>query len=650
MKKILLLVSIAFICFSCNDNFLDKTPLDNLSEDAVFNSDALAESYINSLYTVIPDPFQEGNLSAVTDEGFFRYGGTSTRYLLDGRMTPDNIMYMGEGGFAHSSRTTILNIWNRAYDRIHSMNYFINNIAENGSKMSAEAQKRLLGETYFLRAWTYTNLIQRFAGVPIVDGVFGLNEEFVKTRSTFDECVDFIMKDLDMAEKMLPTKAESIKGRINKDIVLALRSRLTLIAASPLFNDPENPENSVFRGKYDPAKWKRAFEAAKSIIQKADVDGSYRLDDKYEGFWKDGNSPELIWAKYFTPTSDSNSNKKAQLLYSIVYFNGWTSCEPTQAMMIDYEMTNGKKFFESGSGYDPTHPFKNRDPRFYKTIASPFSIYGHTDKGEYSEDILELYLLWDGYEKTDFAKGKKFPAYTSKAKHLWDAVSTTGLELNKWYIPEKPITESETGSILYPWFRLAEFYLNYAEAAYKTNNEDICREYINKVRSRKDVNMPAVTESGEALWDRLVNERRVELAFENFRYFDVRRWKTAEFYETVPIAGMQTMLIKKGSKIDTVYRVARVYDESKNNTNYYWDGSDSQAAYIKAVGSDLKHVFDYKWLGNTYKIDYGDCCLTISPTQKAFPFVKGIYSNYLVPIPRNEITKSKGSLVQNPGY
>ena len=125
MKKILYILAAAAMLAACNDGFLDKKPLDKLSEEAVFNSDALAESYINAIYTVLPDPFTEGNIGCISDEGFFRYGGTSTRYIADGSMTPSSIIPQDEGGPAHNTRTTFLNIWNRAYEYIYRLNYFL---------------------------------------------------------------------------------------------------------------------------------------------------------------------------------------------------------------------------------------------------------------------------------------------------------------------------------------------------------------------------------------------------------------------------------------------------------------------------------------------------------------------------------------------
>ena len=153
MKKFIsILIFAAFALTSCNDGFLDKTPLDKLSEDAIFNSDALAESYVNALYTVLPDPFQEGNVGCITDEGYFRYGGTSTRYIASGFMDPDNVMYINEGGQAHNTRTTILNIWNRTYQWIYRMNYFLTYIQEHETNLTEEGKNRLVGEVTFLRA------------------------------------------------------------------------------------------------------------------------------------------------------------------------------------------------------------------------------------------------------------------------------------------------------------------------------------------------------------------------------------------------------------------------------------------------------------------------------------------------------------------
>lgn len=688
IPTILACVALLSSCSKEGKGFLDKSPLDKLSEEAVFNSDALAESYVNALYCVVNDPFEEGNISAITDEGFFRYGGTSTRYILSGTMTPDNIIIINEGGQAHNTRTTVLNIWNKAYRWIYRMNTFIQRV-EAGTQMTEAASSRLLGEVYYLRAWAYYNLIQRYGGVPIITKVYQIDDRFDVERNNFDDCVDFILEDLEKAEQLVPEKKDCVLGRINKDICLALRCRVTMLSASAFFNDQAFPDGDLVHGKYDyEGKWERAYDAAKAIVDRADVDGAYSLDDKYEDFWTDINSPEIIWGKFFESSSSAGENnaKKAQQLYATTYFSGWTSLNPTQSFIKDIEMNNGKKFFEEGSGYDPEHPWKNRDPRFYKIIGWPFSYYGVTEGGTTVQELpqgfifnsdlpqyanlegkktngfpsyqLQLYLLYSDKDRSDFAEGKKFPDYTKKPSHLWDATNHTGCELNKWHIPTQPISASLVGSVVWPWFRLAEMYLDFAECAYMTHREDECRAYINKVRQRPDVMMPEVTESGENLWDRLVNERRVELSFEMIRYFDLRRWKTAEIYENQPLAGFTTYILEKGSKRDTLYRCVRLYDESKNHTNYYWPNTDPSKTYaytnVSPAGDRDGQLIDYivteKWLGKEYKLDYGDCALNISPTPKYFPYRMGCYPNYLMPIPRTEIVKSNGKIKQNPGY
>ena len=672
MKKILYILVAAALLAACNDGFLDKKPLDKLSEEAVFNSDALAESFMNAIYTVLPDPFTEGNTGCISDEGFFRYGGTSTRYIADGSMTPSSIIPQDEGGPAHNTRTTFLNIWNRAYEYIYRLNYFLRYVNEKGSAMTEEGKKRLCGEAYFLRAWAYTNLIQRYGGVVLVDKPFDdLGSDFVDVRSNFDDCVDFINADLDKAYDMLPDKGATALGRVHKDCVLALRSRLTLIVASPLFNDPSFPEGGIFRGAYSKDKWQKAYDAAKAICDRADVDGAYALDDTYDGFWRDEYSPEIIWGKYFVQSS--GQPHKAQLFYSLMDFGGggWESFNPTQAMWLDYEMKNGKKIFEEGSGYDPLRPFKNRDPRFEACVVYPTKIYQWTDKdGGLNETVLQLYLLYENTELADFDNGKPEPSTSKKASDQIHITNTGGSGLTKWYMPDKYISESLIGNVVYPWFRMGEMYLNLAEAAYMTGDETTCRNMLTKVRAR--VGMPAVTDAGANLWDEVVNERRIELAYEAFRYFDTRRLKIATTYENVPFAGMRTCLLQKGSKTDTIYRCVQPADKVNKNRNYYWTNTGESAAYISSNnGRNVAYLVDYVWKGKTYTVDYGEACLTISPTQKWFPNASrnnypeagkltctntpGVenpedYPNYLMPIPQTEIDKTQKRIVQNPGY
>ena len=576
MKQIkYFIIPLLITLFSCNDGFLEKQPLDKLSEDAVFNNENLLTAYVNALYSVMYKPYTEGTLAAISDEAFFRYGGTSTNYIARGQMNPDNVMYMVEGGSAHNTRMLYLNIWKRAYQYIRDMNVFFENIDE--AQVSTAVKRQLTGEVYFLRAWAYANLIWRYAGVPIITNAYNIYDDFNASRDNYDDCVNFILADIDSALVYLPEKAIN-KGRACADACLALKSRLLLYAASPLFNDPNDPQGSIFKGTYDKNKWVAAKNAAKAVIDRADA-GAYTLCPNYTQIWSDVNNKELIWGVFF----NEFSGMSAQMYYAPEYnFLGWAACTPYENIVCDYEMkATGKKPFEPGSGYDPANPWNGRDPRFYKTIIYPNSVFrGDTIKMCKSYDMRRV---------------PNDPYYS-------EAAQCTGYWLKKWHIENKIISETENSTVLYPWFRLAEIYLNYAEACLNLDDEEECRKYINKVRDCADVMMPHVAETGNALREKLINERRIELAFEKHRYFDLRRWKLAEIYENISGRGITLIKQKNGT---IVYQIAKA-------------GTDG-------------------------KPDYSDCRMT-AVEKKFFP------QHYLMPIPSNEMLKSKGSLIQNPYY
>ena len=670
MKKIFSLAIAALALTACNDGFLDRQPLDKVSDEAVFNNAGLCEAYVNALYTSIPDPMQEGNISCITDEAFFRYGGSSTRYMGDGTVSAENVVY----GVAHSSRTTILNIWTRAYDRIRKMNVFLEKTQT--SSIDEATLKRLTGEVYYFRAWVYTNLIQRYAGVPIIKNSFTLGDNYEVARAPFDSCVAFIYSDLDSAMKYLPERDKTVKGHINRDIAVALRSRLALIVASPLFNDPDDRTGNIFRGTYKESKWQDAYDAARAIVDTIEK-GYYAIAPTYDDYWMNVDSKEVIWAKYYTLT---NGNK-AQLEYSPENggIGGYESMSPTETLIADYEMTNGKKFFEEGSGYDPEHPWANRDPRLYKTILLNFTEYRDIPSfeycyffepgkmtvdnneanrtkfpnGKYEETDKKWHPFPNGYTRADFEAGKPAIDYTSKSKYLSDPTTNTGYQVRKWHIPSQPITTQVNYSLMFPWFRVPEFYLNLAEAAYHLNKDEEARTYVNKIRARADVNMPPVTESGEDLYDRIINERRIEFALENQRYFDTRRLKIAPTAEDRPWYAARIFVLQQGTyhfnengsvvsdvtSQDTIYRVAKVYDPSAPKATYHKDTYKHTWS-----NSERSTVFTVKWLGKEYKLDYGDCSANMAATEKAWDD-----KMYLQPIPSDEMTKAP-YLVQNPGY
>ena len=622
MKKFLYIISAGLLLSACTGDFLEKQPLDKMSEADVFSNAALATAYANSFYTILEDTFTEANIGSITDESWYNFGGSSTRIVASTFYTPDTFQYFNESdnGGLHNTRITHLNIWRNAYKGIRYINDFLTKMEE--STIADADKKSLMGEAYFFRAWLYANLIQRYGGVPIIKTVYGLEDEFKATRATFDECVAFILDDLKLAKENLPAYDKAPKGRANVDIAKALEARFTLIVASEYFNDPSDPApaNPLTKGAYSKTKWDNALKANKAFLD--ECGSHYSLPATYSDFWTNPASTEIIWAKYFNNTSGDLAKRtaKAQYYYGPASLGGWRGCAPTEALIIDYEMANGKKFFEEGSGYDPVHPWANRDPRFYATILYPGC--------EFRDITYDTFNYFENRaaEKTS-ANGNDY------------ANDHTGYGLRKFHLEDQPISASVTTTTHYVWFRLAEMYLNYAECCYMTGDEGTAREYINKVRTR--AGMPAVTEAGTNLFDRLVNERRIELAFEcAFRYFDLRRWKLAEYYEQIPWMGIyayayQDKLADPNATDDEKYdyRVARVYDGTTNT-------------WPIAPAAEAQRVYKYTWLGKDYFVDFGDCHHKFGSTNKRFLKDR----NYLLPIGTLEIEKSEGSIVQNPGY
>jgi hypothetical protein len=355
----------------------------------------------------------------------------------------------------------------------------------------------MIGEMKALRAYSYFRLISLYGGVPLITKPFTLNDEFSVPRNTYDECLNFVVNELDEAAGLLPlTYSAKDKGRITKGAALAIKSRALLYAASPL-NNPNN----------DQSKWQKAADAAKAVIDL----NQYSLYSDYKGLFleKALYNSEIIWSRPFNNVVDPEPipSYGALILELFLYpngYSGYSQVDPLQNLVDQYETVNGKLPKDDPS-YDPQNPYINRDPRFYASI-----LYnGASFKGRPVETFLP--------------KGKDSPEGIAPLN-----AGITGYFVRK-FLDENITNPSASNAGNTPWtfFRYAEILLNYAEAKYFLGDEATCRDYINKVRSRPGVNMPPVTESGAALLARLQHERQIELVFEEHRYFDVRRWKIA---------------------------------------------------------------------------------------------------------------------------
>ena len=185
MKKIIYLAVSALLSFSSCSDFLDKKPLDSLTENAVFNDDVLLTAYVTACYyKSFPNGFDEAMSSSATDESYTRHGDGSSNIVARGEMNPDNVENFDSGRFSN------FNYWNTAYESLRNINTFFAKYEE--AQVTEELKSRLYGEMKFIRAFVYSNLIWRFGGVPIITKAYTLEDtDYSITRNTYEECLDF---------------------------------------------------------------------------------------------------------------------------------------------------------------------------------------------------------------------------------------------------------------------------------------------------------------------------------------------------------------------------------------------------------------------------------------------------------------------------
>lgn len=479
-------------CTSCSD-FLDVEPLDTFTGEAVFSDPVLTEAYVNERYMSLRDYF-----GPETTVGFkFQ---AATRYICDESMNNFNwgSSWSYNRGEVTPDQTGNYNVWKEYFTGIKDCNIFFENIGL--LQNNEELVNRLTGEVTFLRAYLFSELVNRYGGVPLITKTFGINDDMMVTRDSYEDCISFIVSELDKAVSLLPVKQEGKNfGRATKGAALALKSRMLLYAASPQWNPSGNTE-----------KWKMAADAAKAVIDLKDESGvlAYELDSSYKDLFLTSKSKEIIFMRLYS----SEYGHRFDWENSPNGFTGWSATCPLQDMVDSYEMEDGS--MPTPDLYKTDDPWKNREPRFYHSILC--------DGQEFRGREIEFWTASDpeGLNGVD----------TEYGPEGWNT-SKTGYTIRKFM--NESLTNAWVDKCTQPFIfsRLGEIYLNYAEAMYHIGDEATARKYVNLIRERaregKDV-LPDITVSGDELLKKIQHERKIELAFEEHRYYDVRRWKIAE--------------------------------------------------------------------------------------------------------------------------
>lgn len=523
MKKInnkialLCIATIGCLSFaSCKKDFLERKPLTEISELDVWNDPNLAKAFVARTYEQMDHGYAEMMISSLTDESRFIHDYSSSR-VLEGNIGPDE----------HGALWRFAD-WGKFYGVIRNTNMYLENFESIPFKNEAE-KNQLTGEVYFMRAYNYFSLLRMYGGVPLITKTFGLNDnEEIQSivRNTFEETVDAILADLKSATELLGD--QTARGRVNKPTAEALKSRLLLYAASDLYNRPGNTNAMVgYTGGDRQARWQAAKEAAFEIIKS----GRYSLyqpgtdpQDNYARIFLDHQTQETIFAKVFDKELLGTSH---DLYNGPNGYNNWGGNVPIQNMVDVYQLKDGTPF----SWSNPVHkanPYENRDPRFYATIlynGAPWKQRGDNGIGLDPIGVIQTAKteFWDG-SKIDTRGG--LDSRNGPIEN-WNG-TYSGYYLRK-FMDINLNAQFIRGDQDFIFFRYAEILLNYAEACINLGQENEAKTYLKMVRERAGMPGADVTAaSGAALKDLYRYERRIELAYEGHRFFDARRWLTAE--------------------------------------------------------------------------------------------------------------------------
>jgi hypothetical protein len=511
---------------SCNQDFLNVVPEDRFGDVSVWQDPALVEAFVNEMYRGLNHGLRELMLGSLADESQFIHNYGSAQ-VVQSNLTSADVGSFSRGDFDEFN-------WTVLYARIRQINLFLENI-EEVPFVDESWRQRLIGEVHFLNAYYYHNLVRLYGGVPLVKKAYELQDEFLIARSSLDESIQYIVDECDLAASLLPlsyTTGSSDIGRATKGAALALKSRILLYAASELYNNPSwaggysNPELIASTGSRT-EKWQKAKDAAKAVIDL----GIYTLQSgsgdpvkDYTDLFLLKDSKEAIFSRYFIKSRGWEDGALPGLANGPNGYHNWGGNTPIQEFVNDYEMTDGSKFNWS----NPAHaaaPYENRDPRFAASVLYDQALWRPRPSDVKDIDPVGKVII----RTVETAPGVFTPGLDTRDGPIedWNG-GYSGYYLRKFIDPSVVHEYAAAGGNQEaPWhfFRYGEILLNYAEACIGLGEEDEAKTYLNMLRAR--AGMPNITETGAALVAKYQNERRIELAFEQHRYFDIRRWMIA---------------------------------------------------------------------------------------------------------------------------
>ena len=523
--KNILLLAVALLCFAACQKQM------NYAEYNIYDKDYITQTFENvggfmpQIYNALEYDF--GNYSS---GAMLASASDESEYSLRGNAIED--FYNGGWSASNPKSTT----WSNMYTGIANCNLVLSEmqglkfdelVLNKDYPQQMYRYQNYQYEARLMRAFFYFNLVRQYGGVPMPTPEMSLEEINSMTRSTSDEVFSFIISECkDIQDKIIKDYTDlgdmalgtAETGRADQLAVLALKAKAALYWASPLFNPSGDKE-----------RWHNAAAYNKELVAACEARGK-GLSAKYDDLWSTLNytTPdivkEIVFARRVNGTNNNAESynypvgiEKAASVTSVDNIIG-ANC-PTQNLVDAYDMLNGKGINEDGSGYDPQDPYKDRDPRLALTVAV------------------------NGAQWPTYSGAPKLQTYVGGANgQPLVGATTTGYYLRKLLhgsIDLRSNSRYQVDYHSYVLFRMGGIYLDYAEAVFRylggadaTSGEFpvSAAELASKTRVR--AGMPAFESgmSNDKFWEKYKNERMVELAFENHRFWDVRRWKEADKY------------------------------------------------------------------------------------------------------------------------
>lgn len=565
---------------SCSD-YLDKEYDASLSEKKVFNNQNLTREFLANIYTNLPD-----GLAPLSDDQFT---GASRDCMTDNAVTCWGLHYytkIGSDGYTAGDHP-LLGFWNTDLYGIRKCNMFLKNakasVVGNTEKDGDDNRlyDRYCAEARLLRAIFHFDLICWFGAAPVIAEdesgepiIFDLSDPSAMnmSRTPAAEALEWVADQCDQIKNQLPFRYSdeaSNWGRVNGAAAYALKARALLYRASPL----NNPTNNI-------EWWKEAAEAARAFITKNNQQTKpYKLyrtsdNDPTQNYYQCFVTTPYFNDEYILTRSVWTTHTVEDYLAPAGFTNSSGRTNPTQNLVDSYETINGLPI-DQDSSYDPQNPYANRDPRLEQTILHQGSIWG--DKLNEEERAIDV-------------------SYPSGADYETQNGGTLTGYYTKKYLNNMSFKSPSNYNHVCPIFRFGEVLLNAAEAVNEAYGPSEAYQYINELRDR--VGMPAYSGMNqEQLRERIRNERRIELCFEDHRFFDERRWKLFEnqtptseknlpYYKQV--YNLYGVTVTNPENAVYTYGSARNYPSRTFNTpkNYYFPIPDAETKRLPRLGQN----------------------------------------------------------------